>query len=131
MRFDVIHSISLVKIVNGHSMSLRLTQPVHMQGSRLIITKHLLPQVLSHSVGSILAAYGREEVQETARFILLMDRMFDCLNVRALTEGDHKLKPDLMPYRSVDDPRFEVTLFFLLIFQAIVVLIFQAIVVLM
>ena len=67
-------------------------------------------KVLSHTVGSILTAYGGPEVQETARFVLLMDRLFDCLNVRALEEGNHKLKPDLMPYTSVTDPRFQVML---------------------
>ena len=31
-----------------------------------------------------------------------------CLNGRAVFEADHKRKPDLMPYRSQNDPRFDV-----------------------
>ena len=68
-----------------------------------------ISQVLSHSVGSVMAAYGGEECQETATFILLADRFFDCLNGRSLVEGDYKRKPDLMPYRSQTDPRFQVS----------------------
>ena len=53
-----------------------------------------------------MAAYGGLEKEETDKFILLMNRFIDCLNVRALQEGDHKRNPDLMPYRSVTDSRF-------------------------
>ena len=55
-----------------------------------------------------MAAYGGPEKEETDKFILLMNRFFDCLNVRALQEGDHKRNPDLMPYRTVTDSRFKV-----------------------
>ena len=55
-----------------------------------------------------MAAYGGPDCQETAKLILLADRFFDCLNGRAVFEGDHKRKPDLMPYRSQNDPRFDV-----------------------
>ena len=39
-------------------------------------------QVLSHSVGSVMDTFGPEEAKETAKFILLMDKFFDCLNTR-------------------------------------------------
>ena len=55
-----------------------------------------------------MEAYGGDDKSETAKFILLMDRFFDCLNVRALDEGDMKRKPDLAPFRSLNDPRFRV-----------------------
>ena len=54
-----------------------------------------------------MAAHGGPEVQETARLLLLMDRFFDCLNVRSFNEGIHTKKPDLLPYRFLDDPRFQ------------------------
>ena len=63
---------------------------------------------MSKSVGSLMQAYGGPAHGETARFILLIDRFFDCMNVRALTEGNHKRKPDLNPYRSINDVRFKV-----------------------
>ena len=55
-----------------------------------------------------MTAYGGPETEETDKFILLMNRFFDCLNVRALQEGDHKRNPDLTPYRSATDSRFKV-----------------------
>ena len=39
-------------------------------------------QVLSNSVGQVMKSFGAEDCQETAAFILLMDKFFDCLNVR-------------------------------------------------
>ena len=67
---------------------------------------NLAAQVLSGRVGRVMQAYGPPEAQETAKFILLMDRFFDCLNTRHLHEGARKLKPDLDPYTSENDPRF-------------------------
>jgi hypothetical protein len=55
-----------------------------------------------------METYGGSECGETAKFICLVDRFFDCLNVRSLTEGFKKKKPDLMPYTSADDSRFQV-----------------------
>ena len=51
--------------------------------------------------------YG-EDYQGTAQFILMCDRFFDCLNTRSLTEHTNKRKPDLAPYRLVNDSRFQV-----------------------
>ncbi|KAK6181946.1 hypothetical protein SNE40_009722 [Patella caerulea] len=64
-------------------------------------------QVFSRSVGKVIEKFGGEEAQETAKFILLIDRFFDCLNVRSKFEGQKKRKTDLMPYESIDDPRFK------------------------
>ena len=36
----------------------------------------------------------------------MMDKFFDCLNVRNTTECTTKRKPDLKPYFDVDDERF-------------------------
>ena len=67
----------------------------------------LAAQVLSQRVGRVLKDFGGPQVQETAKFVLLMDRFFDCMNTRHLNEGQRKLKPDLDPYRDVNDPRFD------------------------
>lgn len=66
----------------------------------------LAAQVLSFRVGRVMAAYGDPECQETADFILKMDRFFDCLNSRSIQEGYLKGKPDMLPYRRVNDKRF-------------------------
>jgi hypothetical protein len=55
-----------------------------------------------------MAAYGGSECEETAKFILLVDRFFDCLNTRSMQESIKNRKPDLMPYSSDKDPRFQV-----------------------
>ncbi|CAM1323325.1 Uncharacterised protein r2_g3187 [Pycnogonum litorale] len=68
---------------------------------------NLAAQILSSSVGNIMMAYGHQDYSETARFILLCDRFFDCLNTRSLTEAQFKRKPYLKPYTDVNDPRFE------------------------
>ena len=40
-------------------------------------------QVLSHTVGSVMKTFGPDDDRkETAKFILLMDKFFDCLNTR-------------------------------------------------
>ena len=67
-------------------------------------------KVLSHTVGSVMRDYYGEEVQETAQLILKCDKFFDCLNSRSFTEHLVKLKPDLAPYRAINDQRFQVSL---------------------
>lgn len=57
-----------------------------------------------------LAYFGNSDTKETEKFILMMDRFFDCLNVRNMDGWAFKRKPDLKPYFSPDDQRFEVRL---------------------
>ncbi len=40
--------------------------------------------------------------------VAIFDKFFDCMNVRSRDLWIRKLKPDLKPYTSVDDPRFKV-----------------------
>jgi hypothetical protein len=51
------------------------------------------------------------EYDETAHFCSMFDHFFDCLNTRDMTEGNKKRKPDLDPYGTVDDARFDVCCF--------------------
>lgn len=67
----------------------------------------LAAQVLSQSVGRVMQEYGQDESRETAQLILHMDQFFDCLNSRHLFEADHTRNPDLLPYRNINDPRFD------------------------
>ena len=71
-----------------------------------VMNVRLAAQVLSARVGKTMRAYGGPDCQETAKFVLLMDRFFDCLNTRSETEGVYERKPDLLPYKDIHDDRF-------------------------
>lgn len=48
------------------------------------------------------------EAEGTAEMILVVDKMFDCLNVSSLSEGYHKRKPARDPYCNAKDWRLKV-----------------------
>lgn len=51
-----------------------------------VMRVRLAAQVLSETVGNVLNEFGPEETAGTAKFCLMMDKFFDCLNVRNRTE---------------------------------------------
>ena len=65
--------------------------------------------MLSESVSNAFAYFNDPTTEETQRFVMYFDRFFDCLNVRSLTEWQHKKKLYLKPYRSKDDERLTVS----------------------
>ena len=66
-------------------------------------------QVLSESVASALKLTAGEEARETIRFISMVDKFFDSLNVNSFSSGKHRRKPFQDPYRSASDFRLQVT----------------------
>ena len=66
--------------------------------------------MLSTSVANALSFMKSDDTSETEKFIRMMDKHFDCLNVRAISEGIRKLKPNLTPCRSSDDERLKVSM---------------------
>ncbi len=70
---------------------------------------HLL-QVLSESVSKALTLRGGEAVEGTACFLLLMDKFFDCTNVKNYSAGARSRKPFQLPYLSAEDERLTVGL---------------------
>ena len=64
--------------------------------------------MLSESASKALTLRGGHETEETARFILMMDKFFDCVNVRNFTHGIRAAKPFQMPYWGSDDQRVKV-----------------------
>lgn len=62
-------------------------------------------QVLSQSVAIALRESGDEDVTATAEFCDMMNRFFDCTNVRSLTEHSMKRNPFIRPYSSPEDER--------------------------
>ena len=73
--------------------------------TKIIYTK-VAAQVLSETVGNILNNFGAEEAARTGKFCLMMDKFFDCLNVRNTKEHVSKRKLFLKPYEPSDDVRF-------------------------
>ena len=67
----------------------------------------LAARVLSDTVGKILERFGPSEANETGQFCIMMDKFFDCCNVRNTKEHIHKQKQFLKPYQSIDDERFQ------------------------
>ena len=55
----------------------------------------LAVQILSSSVAHVLREYGPPEAAGTVNVCELMDKYFDCMNVRNCTEHKTKLKPFL------------------------------------
>ena len=66
-------------------------------------------QVLSESVSKALQLTGGDEAVETARFVSMMDKLFDALNVHNYTHGIHARKEFQMPYTTSKDKRLKVT----------------------
>ncbi|XP_050399250.1 uncharacterized protein LOC126816608 isoform X3 [Patella vulgata] len=82
--------------------------PAHVDlNSYSVMKVNLAAQVMSKTVSSVMKAYMTEDTWETANFIEIVDRLFDCLNVRSKSEGNRVKKTDLMPYTDVEDKRFE------------------------
>ena len=71
-----------------------------------VMNVRLAAQVLSESVFNALKTYGPPEAEESAKFCIMYDKFFDCLNVRNHKEAVTKSKPFLKPYSSPDDERF-------------------------
>ena len=46
---------------------------------------------------------GGDEAVETANFIEIVDKLFDCLNVSSLSKGRHQRKAFAQPYSKLDD----------------------------
>ena len=53
---------------------------------------------MSESVACALEHTGGKEVEETVRFIRMVDKFFDCLNVTNLVNGKRKRKSFQSPY---------------------------------
>ena len=72
-----------------------------------VMNVRLAAQVLSDSVGNVLQSIGSGESNGTAKFCLMLDQFFDCMNVRNTSEHHLKAKPFLKPYSDLNDERFQ------------------------
>ena len=71
-----------------------------------VMNVKLAAQVLRETVGKVLLVTGSAEVAVTANLYLMMDKFFECLNVRNTEEHKIKLKSFLRPYSNVNDVSF-------------------------
>ena len=74
---------------------------------------------MSETVSKALKVTGGAKAAETAKFIEMVDKLFDCLNVSSLSKGKLKRKPFLQPYRNSNDFRLKVNTFLILILHFI------------
>ena len=58
-----------------------------------VMRVRLAAQVLSQTVGTCLNNFGPPGTAGTTKFCIMMDKFFDCLNVRNTTECTTKRKP--------------------------------------
>ena len=69
---------------------------------------HCLTQVMSESVASALQILNEAGTRETRLFIRMIDKFFDCLNVKSPLLSKLKRKDSIAPYTSPSDERFKV-----------------------
>ena len=67
----------------------------------------LAAQVMSKTVANILFHYYPKETHGTAELCEKMNKFFDCTNVRNQKEAVKSRNPNVAPYKSTDDSRFE------------------------
>ena len=65
----------------------------------------LAAQVLSSTVSNALDHVYGERVSNTAKFVRIMDKWFDVMNVKHLNEGRNKRNVNLLPFTDVNDER--------------------------
>lgn len=63
---------------------------------------------MSESVACALQYIDNDDTIETRLFIRMIDKFFDCLNVKGPLMAKLKRKDDKVPYYSAMDHRFEV-----------------------
>ncbi len=64
--------------------------------------------MLSNSVSNASKLTGGPEVERTVQFVVMLDKMFDCLNVASLDAGKFTRNPIKLPYHSAKDFRIKV-----------------------
>ena len=68
---------------------------------------NLAAQVFSQTVESALSYAYRDAVEETAKFILIMNKWFDLMSTKNLNETRQKRNPELEPFSDVNDIRLD------------------------
>ncbi|XP_047124807.1 uncharacterized protein LOC124807192 isoform X3 [Hydra vulgaris] len=101
-----------VKLVNDDIFrDLKLLPKLTLEHVQLnsfsVMNVRLAAQILSKSVSNVLRLKYPTETHVTAQICELMDKFFDCTITRNQKEGIMKRKEFLLPYRNVNDARFD------------------------
>jgi len=64
---------------------------------------------MSGIVAKEMRKFGGEDVLETAKFIEMVDKLFNCMNVSFLSEEKYTKKPFLNTYHNSDDFQIKVS----------------------
>jgi len=72
---------------------------------------------MSETVAKAIRLTGGDEAKETAKFIEMVDRLFDCMNVSSLSRGKLLRKPFVQPYRNAKDFRIAVSGILVIVFK--------------
>ena len=65
-------------------------------------------QVLSNTVSKAIETRGKAETEETAKFVDMFNKFFDCLNISNFTAGIQSRNPFKSPYCKDTDFRLKV-----------------------
>ena len=71
-----------------------------------IMNGKMAAQVLSSTVSNVFSNYASPVAAETAKFCSIMDAFFESMNIRDKNSRKFDLKPSLIPFSLIDDPRF-------------------------
>jgi len=71
---------------------------------------------MSATVAKAVRIMGGAAAEETANFIEMVDKLFDCLNVSSLSKGRRQAKLFVRPYERPTDFRLRVQLFCYIIY---------------
>ncbi|XP_065662263.1 uncharacterized protein LOC124811383 isoform X2 [Hydra vulgaris] len=89
----------------GLTMGHKLSEEHINLNSRTRMRVNLAVQVLSSTVADMLEEQGLHSKKSLIKFIRMIDKFFDCLNVSK--NFNYSRKPDLDRYKAIDDVRFD------------------------
>ena len=90
---------------NSAKPSWTMTHHINLTGHSMMNVR-LAAKVLSRSVRLVLQKYGADE-SRNSQVYFVHGQVFDCLNSRSFEEAALTRKPDLLPYKDREDPRFQ------------------------
>ena len=92
---------------NGLHMLPKLSADHILLNSYSVMKVKLAVQVLSDSMAVALRQLVGDEASETIKLCEMVNKFFDCMNVRSVTEHRHKNNANVKPYTDVNDERLD------------------------
>lgn len=105
MQWNHITNMFFKDLDNGLHLLPKLKLEAVLLDSYSIMRVDYAAKVLSATVAAVLKKFGGPECTATSKFCEMLDKFFDCFNVRSLQEGKRNKKLFLMPYTNQNDER--------------------------